>query len=483
VNANCDNNAVHNNYLLTNVTGQLLDNGTLTDKEWNWCGGPVYNSEGCGFATVQESITDLGGDGWVRAPAGTWDERLTLPNADVILFGEGWSTIIHQTTEDGHAITVNADNCIVRDLQVVTTPGGTNDYDGISTLGGVDNTLIENVFVNGSDRDCIAINGGSNNKVVNCYALNADRFNIFVNGPYSIVSGSTCETSGVDNINLAGVGNNSIITNNIINGAAGDGIAIAAGNENCTVTGNNITGWTNEPIDDDSATSVVWNNNAGGSVLTSKGCGMATIALAITYVGAGGWIEIPSGTYSIPVVLDNSNVILRGQGWTTIIDGGTTGHAISITGNNCLVRDLSVTTTPGATNNYDGVNLTGDDCELRSIFVNGADRHGIYTDKRTKVTLCYVITSDEDSIFVGGEGNILTGNTLRNAGNHHINIGGLGDDAVVGNNYLNTSGDDGILIDTNAENCDVDGNRIMNWTNECIDDDSGTSTIGDNECT
>jgi len=198
-------------------------------------------------------------------------------------------------------------------------------------------------------------------------------------------------------------------------------------------------------------------NWGGGPVLTSKGCSMATIALALTYVGASGWVEVPSGTWAEAVTISNNDVTLRGQGLDSIIDGGTTGHAINISGNRTIIRDLTTRTTPGQANAYRGVYTTGSHTMIDTVRVNGSDDHGIYVDGSTcLVHNCYVYDCD-----VNG-----------------IRIGSAGDNSIIRGNIIDTTADDGIYIDGAGNNCIVQGNRIFGWTNESIDDDSGTATLG-----
>jgi len=453
----CDNTAVHNNYLVSNVTSQLTDSGTTTDKKWNWCGGPVYNSNGCGFATIAASVSDLTAGGWVKVPTGTWDERVTLAVSEVMLIGEGWDTIINETSDTGHAITISGNNVIVRDLQCETTGGGLNAYDAIYVSG--TDALIENVYIPDSDQHGIQVT--TRGRVKDCRIDGVDLDALTAYGADCSLINNKINIAGRYGIVISATGDGTVVSGNNIDTTADDGIDVHDDAENCVVTGNRIINWTNEPIDDDSATSLVADNWAGGTVMTSKGCSMATIALALTYVGASGWVEVPSGTWDERVTMSNADVTLRGQGWDTIINQTTeNGHSIDISANNCVVRDLQCGTAPAGTNNYDGIVVNGvTDAYIVNVFVNGSDRFGInIAGARSRVTDCYIYNTDDQGIRVSGNG----------------------DDSIIKGNQIDTTGDDGMSIESGGDNVIVSGNRISGWTNESIDDDSNTATITGN---
>jgi len=183
------------------------------------------------------------------------------------------------------------------------------------------------------------------------------------------------------------------------------------------------------------------------------------IHLAIDYVASlgGGSITILQGDYDAVVVLDEDEVIIQGVGDATYIDGNTRGHAFSVTGARGVIKDLQVSTTGGATNNFDGVNVTGADCVVENIWVSDSDRHGVY---------------------VNAPGGKVRGNLIESVDDNSVGVGALGDGTIISGNDIDTAGADTILIDVDAENCVVEGNKITGWTGEAIDDNSLTSSIG-----
>jgi len=182
-------------------------------------------------------------------------------------------------------------------------------------------------------------------------------------------------------------------------------------------------------------------------------------AAAVDYVGVlgGGSISVEAMTYTGILVVDEDEVEVYGQGWDTYISGAAAGHAIAVSGARCIITDLRVSTTGGATNNFDGVNVTGSDCTVDRIWVSDSDRHGV---------------------FVNGAGGKIQHNLIESVDDNGVSIGATGDSTIVSNNEIDTTGADGILVDADGENCVVNGNKITAWTGEAIDDNSLTSSVG-----
>ncbi len=432
--ATCDIVDVSGNTIL-NWTGEPVDNDSATSTVANNnAGGIVLTSKGCSLLTIALAVTFQGAGGWIEVPSGTWSESVTIASSDVLIRGQGWDTIIDGGTT-GRALSISGLRCIVRDLTCLTTAGEGNAFDAIYSNGA--NLFIDHVYISQSDQHGIVV-AGAVPKISHCMVM-------------------TCDNVGILTGDLS---DNAMLTSNHVNTTGDDGIYINALAENCVVTNNVILNWTNEPIDDDSATSTVANNNAGGIVLTSKGCSMATIALAVTYVGAsGGWIEVPAGTWNEAVVL-NASITFSGQSWDTIINGGTTGHAINVNGaDRVTIQNLRVSTTFDATNPFDGINTTGADTTILNVFCVESDRHGFQINgPRARVDHCRITTVND----VG------------------IDLATLGDNSDITGTIIDACGAEGILIDINCEDCVVVANRCIG---EAITDNSGTSTVGNNDTT
>lgn len=217
--------------------------------------------------------------------------------------------------------------------------------------------------------------------------------------------------------------------------------------------------------------------------VNSKGNQFATVQAAITDLAGDGWVYVPTGTFNEALTITDDNVELFGAGWSSIIDGGATGHAINISGNNCVIRDLTVKTNAGGGNNYAGIYCTGHELRVIKVYVNGSDYAGIMLlGARGNITLCLIVGTDDYGIYIGSV-SVIHGNIFRNNSGYGILIDGSGDNTIVNTNFIDTVASDGVYIDTNGENCVVVGNRIMNVTGTPINDNSGTSTVGNNDIT
>ncbi len=378
---------------------------------------------------------------------------VTMDENDIVLKGQGWDTHIIGALV-ATAITVSGDRCMILDLQCSTTAGGTNVFDAISITG--DNCVVERVWVPESDRH-----------------------GILANGPFAKIQHNFIETVDDNFVSIGALGDGSIVSNNDMDTSGADGVLIDVAGLGCHVSDNRIVSWTGEPVDDNSVnSSTVENNWAGGTVLTSKGCSMATIALALTYVGANGWVEVPGGTWTENVTIAAADVILRGQGWDSIIDG-TTSSAVLISGARCSLRDIQVTTNQVGNVAF-GVNVGGGGTFARiiGVFVNGCDSSGIaISEADCLVDGCYVFDPDEDGILANAARARMVGNIISTAGASGVSVTATGDDSVIDGNIIDITGADGIVIAADGENVVVKGNRIMNFTGEALDDDSETAII------
>jgi len=468
------------------------------------------NSNGKAFTTVQAAIDDLNGNGWVYVPTGTWDERLTVDENYVELFGCGWDAIINQSTETGHAITWTGTHGIIKDLQCGTAPGGLNAYDAINSSG--DFLRIQNVFVNGADNRGIYTTGGDT-VITDCYVYDPDSDGILCEG-VTLISGCYFLQVGGVGIYLGGSGDLSVVIGNHVHTTGDDGILIAPTAETCTVIGNQITAWTNEPIDDDSATSTVYGNNCGGPVMNSLGCSHATVQDAIDHVeayGSGGWIEVPAGTWAEALTIEDDDIQLRGLGRGSLIQpGGAAGPAVTISGDydDVIIRDLAVDTKTGSSGDHcivieDGADyfrvenvivVDSDDSGIRirgttisggwivNCTVLSADAQGIYVNMDAANNTYYFNISDNHITGCGSDGisfdvtgsgssqHIISGNTIRGNTGSGLELGEFTYSVVTDNNIWNNT-----LHGINLINADY--NNIIG--NNCRGNDSGNSQTYD----
>jgi len=210
----------------------------------------------------------------------------------------------------------------------------------------------------------------------------------------------------------------------------------------------------------------------------------ATVQAAIDDLNGNGIIFIPAGTFNENLVIDENNVILQGSGWATIINGGITGHAIYVSGSNIVIRDLQTKTTAGSGNSYDGINITGDYTRIQNVYVSQSDRYGIGIGSAGLQCIlenCFINNIDNSGIILYGANHTIVSCQITNAGFAGIACYCL--NTIISNCFIDTTETDGIYLHSGAENCVVVGNRITNCLGEGINDDSGTSTVGNNDTT
>jgi hypothetical protein len=232
---------------------------------------------------------------------------------------------------------------------------------------------------------------------------------------------------------------------------------------------------------------LIWDHSIGDHLdqsepFNSKGNSAATVQGAIDDLNGDGWVYVPAGTWSENLSLDEDNVVLFGSGWGSIIDGGTSGHAIDLRGTGNTIRDLQVKTTAGGGTGYDAVYAPlSTRATIDHVYVSESDDVGILTGADTLVCGNTYVTGTDGRAILADARVRIEGVLIYDSGSYGIYMANDGDDSVIVGNTIDTTGNDGIYIHGDAENCIVGGNRITNWTGEAIDDNSGTSTIGDNE--
>lgn len=246
-----DNNSVP----VFNVTSA----GFVQARGYNFTSA-ILGSDGIIYATVQAAITGVGANGWVKVPAGTYTEALTISNDGVTLYGAGmYSTIIDGTTA-GHAVDVSGNYVTIRDMAFETTAGGTNALDAVHLTGA--GTRVTRVWVVESDRHGIQSGSASVGvSITQSNITNSDDNGISINGAKTMIVGNHVFTSGEFGIALVGQGDDSTVSGNIIDISGDDGINVHLDNENCTIVGNRVKAWTNAAIDDNSGTCTVASND------------------------------------------------------------------------------------------------------------------------------------------------------------------------------------------------------------------------------
>jgi len=171
----------------------------------------------------------------------------------------------------------------------------------------------------------------------------------------------------------------------------------------------------------------------------------------------------------------------------TLFDGTPKGeHAVTNTGAWCHFSNFKMRTAAGGVGAHkDGVNDTGSANLYERILMTECDNvafHFVSGGAGVSVVRDCVAYSAIDSykIYLEQPSCHIFGGYIANAGSYGLEIGALGDNAIVQGVMFAANTTYSIRIHADAENCIVDGVRA---TGASISDGSGTSVIGDNDTT
>jgi len=262
----------------------------------------------------------------------------------------------------------------------------------------------------------------------------------------------------------------------------------------------------------------------------SLGKSFTTIQAAINDLNGNGWVEIPEGTWTPFYIPGGDNYVeVRGKGRGTLIEGiGVSGHAVRVSGYGCVLRDFRVRTSGGVGWNSDTVRIEGSGVLMRNIWIEQSDAYGIYLGAdatRSRIENCRAYACDLGAIYTNALITRIFGNDIWNSvygvylgassdgswvshndiesctygvacwacgvmithnqiltAVHGVVVGsghgGAGGAVVIDGNYIDTTTDDGVYLSGGYNT--VTGNRIANWTNESVDNDSLGSTVANN---
>jgi len=194
-------------------------------------------------------------------------------------------------------------------------------------------------------------------------------------------------------------------------------------------------------------------------------------------------IFVRDGTYPA-FDIDQAKVTVVGESWDTIVDGETAASAITISGSGVLLVGIAAKTTAGGGQTVYAITTSSSYARIIRCQVLESDAQGVYlAGTYGLISQCLIASTDSDGINLVGARNNVQDNNLLSLGAYGIQVNSAADNANIGGNVLTTSANDGIYINSLAENCCITGNKVEGWTNEAIDDDSGTSTVSGNETT
>lgn len=227
----------------------------LTDAISN---GEVLADDGNIYSSVQSAVTNA--TDYVLVGPGTFNENVSITDGSMMLEGSGRGTYIDGGTS-GHALTVEASNCTVRNISVGTTAGGGSASSPLRVFGAPTDTLLSNIWFRESDeRACEP--DGNRTIVQNCTFEQADGHGIRGGGTNCIYKQNKFETNiGNDAIRVESI--DCVVSDNVIDGPGTDGIDIA--NNDCLCAGNRVRNAGGDGIFTNAQGVLIVNNRVSGS--------------------------------------------------------------------------------------------------------------------------------------------------------------------------------------------------------------------------
>jgi len=227
----------------------------------------------------------------------------------------------------------------------------------------------------------------------------------------------------------------------------------------------------------------------------------------VSFTGSDGTITncwVNNGTAGI--VCTGSRVLIYGNHISGLIGFGTQYAVQLTTGNQCIVLGNDCTTGNAINSSQQKTIIYGNNCRSTTtgIVVSGnyskISNNIIQTNKISGITVsssyCTVdsnivndvngTTSGEASfgMKITGSENVVSGNVVYDVattvGTNGYGIWVTGDRNILASNRIDTTADDGVLVDTTADRTLVHGNIILNFTNEAIDNNGTNTTTADN---
>lgn len=217
-----------------------------------------------------------------------------------------------------------------------------------------------------------------------------------------------------------------------------------------------------------------------GEPMADTGKTYSTVQGAVD--AASSWVFVPPGTYNESLTVNTHDLVIRGGGRGSYIDGGTAGHAIQIDAANVDIRNLSVETSAGSGNDYHGIatSSNADRVTLEQVRIRDADFRGvnIFDGGQHHVINCIVESSDEHAILNNGDGNTVISGCITQSNVGLRGLYPLGDGSIVVNNIVNDPG--GVGIRVQMDDGIVGGNRVHSSGAVGIDDSNKNNIIFNN---
>lgn len=168
--------------------------------------GTVLADDGNVYDTVQAA--ENAASDWIFIGVGTFAEAVTVDTAGLLIRGSGRGTLIDGGT-DGTALQVNAARVTVKDLDLKTTAGAGNLFDGLDA--DADEFHGENIRIRDSDNEGFTLGAGGGasaqySTLYNCHVESCDGTAYSLSDADILVGGLTANESNVGGSLIGGTG-------------------------------------------------------------------------------------------------------------------------------------------------------------------------------------------------------------------------------------------------------------------------------------
>ena len=223
-----------------------------------------------------------------------------------------------------------------------------------------------------------------------------------------------------------------------------------------------------------------------GVVVDAAGRGdFITIQDACDYMAARGTdkrsrIWVREGIYRENVTIAVNNIVLEGASWDAEIDStGLAGPGITVAKNSRIVG-MHLEAVGGAGDTAHGISISNPAtfARIENTWIEDSDDQGIYVNAGyVSIFNCEFFGSDNDTIYVNNGSCRVMNNYMQSSGDDGIDFGPSADGSfAIGNDIWGSTGY-AIEIDSGAEYCIVTNNETHG---NGVQDDSGTSTVANN---